>query len=98
MRLLRRFILVLTILLSSFLLAQEAPYFVTYDHHLEEPRNLEIATSSTIGVPRAGQKAYFAPYLELEYAAKAWWTTEFYLEGHATLRVSAVFAGRRLAN
>ncbi|HKN35001.1 MAG TPA: hypothetical protein VJX16_17300 [Terriglobales bacterium] len=98
MRLLRRFILVLTILLSSFLLAQEAPYFVTYDHHLEEPRNLEIATSSTIGVPRAGQKAYFAPYLELEYGAKAWWTTEFYLEGQSTRGDSAVFTGWRLEN
>ena len=36
--------------------AQEAPYFVTYDHHLEEPGNLEIETSATAGVPRSGQQ------------------------------------------
>src|SRR5436190_18601306 len=39
---------------SVTLQAQESPYFVTYDHHLEEPGNLEIETSSTVGVPRAG--------------------------------------------
>ncbi|PYY04142.1 MAG: hypothetical protein DMG69_31200 [Acidobacteria bacterium] len=98
MRLLHRFILALTILLSSFVLGQEAPYFVTYDHHLEEPRNLEIATSSTIGVPGVRRKAYLAPYMELEYGAKAWWTTEFYLESQSTRGDSTVFTGWRWEN
>ena len=83
---------------ASQLVAQEKPYFVTYDHHLEEPRDLEIATSTTIGVPRSGQRAYFAPYLELEYGVKAWWTTEFYLEGQSTRADSAVFTGWRWEN
>jgi hypothetical protein len=78
--------------------AQEAPYFVTYDHHLEEPRNLEIGTSTTLGVPRSGQRFYLAPYMELEYGLKAWWTTEFYLEGQSTNGDSAVFTGWRLEN
>ena len=78
--------------------SQEAPYFVTYDHHLEEPRNLEIATSSTIGVPRDRQRFFLAPYLELEYGLKAWWTSEFYLEGQSTKGDSAVFTGWRLEN
>jgi hypothetical protein len=86
------------LLLSASAVAQEAPYFVTYDHHLEEPRNLEIATSSTIGVPRFGQQAYFAPYMELEYGVKAWWTSEFYLEGQSTRGDSTVFTGWRLEN
>jgi hypothetical protein len=86
------------LLLSASGIAQEAPYFVTYDHHLEEPRNLEIATSSTIGVPRSGQQAYFAPYLELEYGVKVWWTSDFYLEGQSTPGDSAVFTGWRLEN
>ena len=30
-------------------LAQERPYFVTYDHHMEEPGNLEVATNPVIG-------------------------------------------------
>src|SRR5256885_10134847 len=43
---------------------------VTYDHHLEEAGNLEIGISNTTGVPRTGERAFFAPYLELEYGAK----------------------------
>lgn len=99
MRSLRVFLIFSFVLLfASQLVAQEKPYFVTYDHHLEEPRNLEIATSTTIGVPRSGQRAYFAPYLELEYGVKAWWTTEFYLEGQSTRADSAVFTGWRWEN
>jgi hypothetical protein len=29
--------------------AQEKPYFVTYDHHMEEPGNLEISTNPVVG-------------------------------------------------
>jgi hypothetical protein len=86
------------LLLGLRLPAQEKPYFVTYDHHLEEPRDLEIATSTTIGVPRSGQQAFLAPYMELEYGVKAWWTTEFYLEGQSTRGDSAVFTGWRWEN
>lgn len=78
--------------------AQEAPYFVTYDHHLEEPGNLEIATSSTMGVPRSGQRFYFAPYAEFEYGVMGRWTSEFYLEGQSTSGDSAVFTGWRWEN
>ncbi len=78
--------------------AQEAPYFVTYDHHLEEPGNLEIAGSSTVGVPRAGQRLFFAPYTEIEYGVTGRWTTEFYFEGQSTSGDSTVFTGWRLEN
>ena len=61
--------------------AQEKPYFVTYDHYLEERGNLEIAVATTSGFPKGGHKGYFAPWLELEYGLTGWWTTEFYLEG-----------------
>src|SRR3989442_10228106 len=61
--------------------AQERSYFVTYDHYLEEVGNLEVATSATIGRPREGGRSYFAPWLELEYGVKGWWTIELYLEG-----------------
>ena len=36
--------------------------------------------------------------MELEYGLKAWWTTEFYLEGQSTNGDSAVFTGWRLEN
>src|SRR5947209_7811708 len=76
--------------------AQERPYFVTYDHQLEEAGNLEIAPSATIGVPRRGQRAYFAPYVEFEYGITGWWTTELYLEGQSTRGDSTIFTGWRL--
>ena len=38
--------------------AQDKPYFVTYDHHLEEPGNLEISISNHLGIPRAGQPLF----------------------------------------
>jgi hypothetical protein len=91
-------LLLSTLALSPLVQTQEAPYFVTYDHHLEEPGNLEIATSSTLGVPRAGQKFFIAPYMELEYGVLGRWTTEFYLEGQTTSGDSAIFTGWRWEN
>src|SRR5882672_4020153 len=78
--------------------AQESPFFVTYTHHMEEPGNLDVEVSSTAGVPRSGQKAYFAPYLELEYGLTARWTSEIYLEGESTWGDSSVFTGWRWEN
>jgi len=78
--------------------AQESPYFVTYDHHLEEPGNLEVETFHYHGIPRSGQNFYAAPYLELEYGVTGRWTSELYLEGQGTAGDSAVFTGWRLEN
>jgi hypothetical protein len=92
--------IVLFLLASAALIvgAQEAPYFVTYDHHLEEPGNLEIETSSTLGIPRSGQRVFVAPYTEIEYGVAGRWTTELYFEGQSTSGDSAVFTGWRLEN
>jgi len=79
-------------------LAQESPFFVTYTHHMEEPGNLEVETSTTTGVPRSGQRLYSAPYLELEYGVTARWTSELYLEGQSTAGDSTVFTGWRWEN
>jgi len=78
--------------------AQERPYFVTYDHFLEEPHNLEIAVASTSGFPKAGRSSYTAPWLELEYGVAGWWTAELYAEGVATARDGAGFTGWRWEN
>jgi hypothetical protein len=78
--------------------AQESPYFVTYDHHMEEPGNLEIETLSTTNVPRSGQRYYFAPWTEFEYGVTARWTTELYLEGQSTWGDSTILTGWRLEN
>jgi hypothetical protein len=82
----------------NFAHAQESPYFVTYDHHMEEPGNLEVETFSTFGVPRSGPRAYFAPYMEFEYGVTARWTSELYLEAQSTHGDSTVFTGWRLEN
>jgi hypothetical protein len=79
-------------------MAQESPYIVTYDHHLEEPGNLEIETYTTLGIPRSNQNFYAAPWMEIEYGVTGRWTSEFYLEGQGTAGDSAVFTGWRWEN
>lgn len=78
--------------------AQESPFFVTYNHYMEEPGNLDIELSNTTGIPRAGQVFYTAPYMELEYGVTAQWTSEFYLEGQSSPGDSTVFTGWRFEN
>ncbi|MGA3332766.1 MAG: hypothetical protein ABSC62_01235 [Terracidiphilus sp.] len=77
--------------------AQEPPYYVTYSEVLEEPGNLEIAQKGTTGAPR-DSNGFYSATLELEYGAKAWWTTELYLQGQATANDSTVFNGFRWEN
>ena len=77
--------------------AQEPPYFVTYSDVLEEPGNLEIAQKGTTGGPQDSH-GFYSSTLELEYGAKAWWTTELYLQGQATANDSILFTGFRWEN
>ena len=77
--------------------AQESPYMVTYDHYLEEPGNLEVEYFSTLGTQRGGND-FHAGWLEFEYGATAWWTTELYLDGQTTFDDSTVFTGFRWEN
>jgi hypothetical protein len=81
----------------SRLEAQESPYIVTYDHYLEEPGNLEVEYFSTLGTQRGGNN-FHAGWLELEYGATAWWTTELYLDGQTTFHDSTIFTGFRWEN
>lgn len=83
---------------STSALAQQRAYFVTYDHYLEEPGNLEIAVATTTGVPRHDQRVYTAPLLELEYGVTGWWTTELYLEGVSIRGDGSAFTGWRFEN
>jgi hypothetical protein len=87
----------LLLLLPAHALAQESPYIVAYDHYLEEPGNLEVEYFSTFGTQRGG-KDFHAFWVEFEYGATAWWTTEFYLDGQSTFQDSTVFTGFRWEN
>lgn len=78
--------------------AQYSPYFVTYDHHMEEPGNLEITAQTTVGIQKHDLPTYWAPLAELEYGATGWWSTSLYLEGAAQPHDATVFTGFRLEN
>ena len=77
--------------------AQENPYIVAYDHYLEEPRSLEVEYFSTFGTQRGGND-FHAYWVEFEYGATAWWTTEFYLDAQSTFNDSTLFTGFRWEN
>jgi hypothetical protein len=77
--------------------AQESPYIVAYDHYLEEPGSLEVEYFSTFGTQRGGND-FHAFWMEFEYGATAWWTTEFYLDAQTTFRDSTLFTGYRWEN
>jgi len=78
-------------------IAADHPYFITYDSNMEEPGNLEIETMGLSGSPKGGD-AFTSGLIELEYGAKGWWTTEFYLDGQATTNQSTIFTGFRWEN
>jgi hypothetical protein len=77
--------------------AQESPYFVAYDHYLEEPGSLEVEYFSTFGTQHGGNE-FHAFWTEIEYGATAWWTTELYVDGQTTFHDSTVFTGIRWEN
>lgn len=83
--------------LAHTLAAQARPYFVAYDHFLEEPGSLEVSVSSTFGTQRAGNR-FLSYWAEFEYGVKGWWTTEFYLDGQSTFGDSTIFTGYRWEN
>jgi hypothetical protein len=91
------FLAAFALLAASLCEAQESPYIVTYDHYLEEPGNLEVEYYSAFGTQRGGND-FHAFWVELEYGATAWWTTELYLDGQTTFNDSTIFTGFRLEN
>jgi hypothetical protein len=77
--------------------AAEGPFFVTYTHQMEEPRNLEFTTKNVTGKPGEANR-FLGSALELEYGVRAWWTSELYLDGQATKSDSTLFTGFRWEN
>lgn len=91
------FLLLCFFLFGPSAFAQESPYIVTYDHYLEEPGSLEVEYFSTFGTQRDGND-FHAYWVEFEYGATAWWTTEFYLDGQTTFHDGSLFTGYRWEN
>jgi hypothetical protein len=78
---------------------QDNPYFVTYDHHLEERGTLVISNFATMGAPSVlerGQNFFVAPYMEMEYGVTNRLTAAVYWEAQGTRNDSALFTGWRL--
>lgn len=75
----------------------QRPYFITYDHHMEELGNLEVSINPLLGTPRQANH-FLGSWTEFEYGVKGWWTTEFYLDSQKTFHDSAVFTGFRWEN
>ena len=83
---------------AGIALAQERPYFVTYDDQVEKRGDLEVELQSTSGKVRDEGTRYIAPWMELEYGATSWWTTELYLEGASFFNDGSAFTGWRWEN
>ena len=79
-------------------LAQERPYFVTYDSQLEKRGELEVELLTTTGTVRDEGRRYIAPWTELEYGVTSWWTAELYLEGASFVGDGSAFTGWRWEN
>jgi len=62
--------------------AGEGPFFVTYTHQMEEPRNLELTTKNVTGKPRDSNR-FLGTAAEFEYGVTGRWTTELYLDGES---------------
>ncbi len=92
-----RVALLLIFLWSLPLDGGDEPYFVTYDHQLEEPGNLEISLNPVLGYPKSAN-TFRSSWTEFEYGVKGWWTTEVYLDGQTTARESTLFTGFRWEN
>lgn len=91
------FVLLIFAFFASHARAQESPYIVTYDHYLEEPGNLDVEYFSTFGTQREAND-FHAFWMEFEYGAKAWWTTEFYFDAQTTFHDRTLFTGFRWEN
>lgn len=90
--------ILLFVLLLNPLVAQQNPYFVTYDHHMEEPGSLELSTQGTIGIQKQEFPGYLGQFFEMEYGLTGWWSSSLYLEGTYQHGDSPVFSGFRLEN
>jgi hypothetical protein len=77
--------------------AGEGPFFITYTHQMEEPGNLEFAAKNVMGTPGGGNR-FLGTAVEFEYGVRAWWTSEWYLDGQTTHTQSALFTGYRWEN
>src|SRR5215510_16253670 len=79
-------IALLSLALVDVTFAQEhipSPYFVTYDHYMEEKGALEISTYPLLGRDPS-INTFWSNLTEFEYGTRRWWTSELYLDWQHT--------------
>jgi hypothetical protein len=74
-----------------------APYFVTYDHYLEEVDSLEIESNAILGHGH-NLNTFLGGWVNFEYGVRKWWTTEVYIDGQHTRHEGSFFTGFRFEN
>jgi len=87
-------------LFPALALAQEripAPYFIAYDHYMEEAGALGIESIAVQGQAH-DINTFIGGITEFEYAPRRWWTTELYLDWQHTQHEGALFTGYRWEN
>src|SRR5262245_22497572 len=77
--------------------AQEQPYFVPYDHQMEEPGPREVGVSPVVGLPQTA-RTLAGLTVEIGSGAKGCWTNDAYLDGQTTRGDQTVFTGYRWEN
>ena len=74
-----------------------SPYFVPYDHYMEELDTLDIEADSVVGKD-PDINTFVATAFQFEYGVRKWWTSELYLDMQTTQHESTVFTGFRIEN
>jgi hypothetical protein len=85
-------------LLNAPVRAQEktpAPYFLPYDHYMEEVGSLEIETDAVLGQAH-DINTFLGGATQFEYGVRRWWTAELYLDWQHTQHEGGLFTGFRV--
>jgi hypothetical protein len=88
------------ILLSVCAYAQNevhSPYFVPYDHYMEEPGDLDIEFDTVVGQSH-DINTFVAGAPQFEIGIRKWWTTELYFDLQHTKHEGGLFTGFRFEN
>src|SRR5262245_56006558 len=73
------------------------PYFITYDHYLEEVDSLEASADLVVGRDSTIH-TFLGNLNEFEYGVTRRWTTEFYLDFQHTRHEGGLYTGFRFEN
>jgi hypothetical protein len=72
-----------------------SPYFVPYDHYMEEVNALEIE-QDLVQSHDNRLNQFLGGATQFEYGIRKWWTTELYLDWQHTQNEGALFTGFRI--